>query len=95
MPSLRKRAYEEVSGDKTETLKNDTPRKTTNEQPSMLDRIRNMWQFANLYQWIMLFGKAIKMDDDFDIEVSTRVDCPCVASPANLVCEFRISKPNA
>jgi hypothetical protein len=35
----------------------------------MLERIRGMWQFANLYQWIMLFGKAIKMDDDFDIEV--------------------------
>ncbi|OIW34981.1 hypothetical protein CONLIGDRAFT_567921 [Coniochaeta ligniaria NRRL 30616] len=67
MPSLRKRPHEEVSGEKVDTPKRDTPRKTANE-PSLLDRIRSMWQFANLYQWIMLFGKAIKMDDDFDIE---------------------------
>lgn len=69
MPSLRKRPHEEVSGDTVDTPKRDTPRKTASE-PSMLERIRGMWQFANLYQWIQLFGKAIKMDDDFDIEVS-------------------------
>jgi hypothetical protein len=37
--------------------------------PSLLQQIRNMWQFANLFQFIMLFGKALKMDDNFDIEV--------------------------
>ncbi|KAB5536632.1 hypothetical protein GE09DRAFT_1176508 [Coniochaeta sp. 2T2.1] len=67
MPSLRKRPHEEVSAEPVEPPKSDTPRKMANEQ-SMLERIRGMWQFANLYQWIMLFGKAIKMDDDFDIE---------------------------
>jgi hypothetical protein len=28
-----------------------------------------MWQFANLFQFILLFGKALKMDDNLDIEV--------------------------
>ncbi len=28
-----------------------------------------MWQFANLCQWIYLFGKAVKINDDIDIEV--------------------------
>jgi hypothetical protein len=28
-----------------------------------------MWQFANLFQFILLFGKALKMDDSLDIEV--------------------------
>jgi hypothetical protein len=70
MPSLRKRPHEEVSDEKADNPKRDTPRKTVTE-PSMLDGIRGMWQFANLYQWIMLFGKAIRMDDDFDIEVGS------------------------
>lgn len=35
----------------------------------MLSRIRNMWQFANLFQFIMLFGSALKLDDSLDIEV--------------------------
>lgn len=35
----------------------------------MLHRIRNMWQFANLFQFILLFGKALKVDDTLDIEV--------------------------
>lgn len=39
------------------------------EEPSMLHRLRNMWQFANLAQYISLFGDAIKIDKDFDIEV--------------------------
>jgi hypothetical protein len=69
MPSLRKRPHDEVSREKPATPKIDTPRKIATAEPSMLDQIRGMWQFANLYQWIMLFGKAIKMDDDFDIEV--------------------------
>ncbi|KAH7095783.1 hypothetical protein FB567DRAFT_39746 [Paraphoma chrysanthemicola] len=38
------------------------------EEPSTLQRVRNMWQFANLAQYISLFGEAIKIDRDFDIE---------------------------
>jgi hypothetical protein len=36
---------------------------------STLTRLRSMWQFANLSQYLSLFGDAIKIDKDFDIEV--------------------------
>jgi hypothetical protein len=39
------------------------------ETPSTLHRLRNMWQFANLAQYIAIFGDAIKLDKDLDIEV--------------------------
>lgn len=39
------------------------------EQPGTLQRLRNMWQFANLAQYISLFGDAVKIEKDFDIEV--------------------------
>lgn len=41
----------------------------TVETPSTLQKLRNMWQFANLAQYIFLFGDAVKIDKDFDIEV--------------------------
>ena len=40
------------------------------ETPSTLHRLRNMWQFANLVQWIYIFGKAAKIDESIDVEVS-------------------------
>ncbi|KHN98591.1 PHD-finger domain-containing protein [Metarhizium album ARSEF 1941] len=58
MPS-KKRATHSNSGD---------------EPPSTLHRIRNMWQFANLCQWIYMFGKAAKIDDAVDIE-EVEADC--------------------
>ncbi|KAK4105988.1 hypothetical protein N658DRAFT_562969 [Parathielavia hyrcaniae] len=58
MPTARKRSAQEMGS--------DSPMKP--EQPSMLHRIRNMWQFANLYQFILLFGQALKLDDNLDIE---------------------------
>lgn len=39
------------------------------EEPSTLQKLRNMWQFANLAQYISLFGDAVKIDREFDIEV--------------------------
>ncbi|CAK4031548.1 hypothetical protein DOTSEDRAFT_49448 [Lecanosticta acicola] len=33
-----------------------------------LHKLRNMWEFASLMQYIFLFGHAVKIDDDFDIE---------------------------
>ncbi|KAA8625389.1 hypothetical protein PtrSN002B_003906 [Pyrenophora tritici-repentis] len=38
------------------------------EEPSTLQRLRNMWEFANLAQYISLFGDAVKIDKDLDIE---------------------------
>ena len=36
---------------------------------SLLDKLRNTWEFANLMQYIFIFGKAVKIDEDLDIEV--------------------------
>ncbi|KAJ0311831.1 hypothetical protein COL516b_000891 [Colletotrichum fioriniae] len=38
------------------------------EEDSLLLRLRNQWQFANLCQWIYLFGKVVKIDDNLDTE---------------------------
>lgn len=42
------------------------------KEMSLLDKIRNMWEFAATMQYIFLFGKAVKIDDTFDIEVCVR-----------------------
>ncbi|KAH0424794.1 PHD-finger domain-containing protein [Colletotrichum camelliae] len=55
MVSSRKRAIEEID---------DVQR----EEPTLLHRIRSQWQFANLCQWIFLFGKVVKIDDNLDTE---------------------------
>ena len=59
MPTARKRSLQELDSDNAQAQK----------QPSTLSRIRNMWQFANLFQFILLFGSALKLDDSLDIEV--------------------------
>lgn len=60
------------------------------QQPSTLQRLRNMWQFANLAQYISLFGDAVKIEKDFDMEVHgscapCRPHCACLASPERLL----------
>ncbi len=37
--------------------------------PSVLDRLRNMWHFANLAQYLFIFGKAVRVDENIGIEV--------------------------
>jgi hypothetical protein len=57
---------------------------------AILDQVRNMWQFANLCQWIYIFGKAVKLDDAIDIDVSLQlaflhepsIICHSLTSPA-------------
>ncbi len=41
------------------------------KESSLLERIRNMWEFANLVQWIFIFGKAVKIDEELDVEVGS------------------------
>ncbi len=53
----RKRGRDEMES-------SDPPKET-----SLLDRIRNMWEFACVMQYIFTFGKAVRIDEDFDIEV--------------------------
>ncbi|KAF9895437.1 hypothetical protein FE257_000343 [Aspergillus nanangensis] len=38
------------------------------EESSLLTQLRNSWEFANLMQYITIFGKLTKIDDDFGIE---------------------------
>jgi hypothetical protein len=61
MVSARKRGRQEMEAVEPTQVKED----------SVLHRIRNMWEFANLAQWIFIFGKAVKIDEEFDIEVGT------------------------
>lgn len=37
--------------------------------PSLLTRIRNDWRFANILQYIQIFGAAVKIDEDIDVDV--------------------------
>jgi hypothetical protein len=46
------------------------------KEPSLLERIRNMWEFANLAQWIFIFGRAVKIDENLDIEVLSILTLP-------------------
>lgn len=39
------------------------------EEPGLLDQLRNCWEFANVMQYIAMFGKPMKIDEDFGIEV--------------------------
>jgi hypothetical protein len=57
----RKRSHAEVDAPE--------PPQQQKEPASLLQRIRNMWEFASVMQYIFMFGKAVKIDDDFDIEV--------------------------
>jgi len=59
--------------------RDEMERLTPFEEPSILHKLRNMWQFANLAQYIYLFKGALKVDDDFDIEVRR---CACSAPAA-------------
>lgn len=38
----------------------------------LLGKLRNMWEFASLMQYIYLFGSVVKIDNDLDIEVRRR-----------------------
>ncbi|RMJ21768.1 PHD finger domain protein [Aspergillus sp. HF37] len=38
------------------------------EQPGLLHRLRNCWEFANLMQFITMFGRLMKIDEDFEID---------------------------
>ncbi|KAL8734786.1 MAG: hypothetical protein Q9181_003047 [Wetmoreana brouardii] len=38
-------------------------------ETSLLQRLRNTWEFSNLMQFIFIFGKAVKIDEDFTIEI--------------------------
>jgi len=39
------------------------------EHAETLAKLRNMWEFASLMQYVFMFGQVVKIDDDLDIEV--------------------------
>lgn len=47
----------------------DAPTEQPREEPGLLTQLRNSWEFANLMQYIAIFGKPMKIDEDFGIEV--------------------------
>lgn len=53
----------------TQAVDNGSDLTSRDDGSTILDRIRNMWQFANLCQWIYIFGKSAKIDKSVDIEV--------------------------
>jgi hypothetical protein len=55
----RKRAHSEM----------DAPPEQRPQEPDLLKRLRDCWELANLMQYIFTFGKVMKIDEDFDIEV--------------------------
>lgn len=60
----RKRGRDELE-DETEM-----PEMKSEEEPNMLHKIRNMWEFASLMQYVFFFGKAVKVED-MEVEVSS------------------------
>lgn len=55
----RKRAHSEMEA---EPVKKE-------EDQGLLQQIRNCWEFSSLMQYIFFFGKVMKIDEDFGIEV--------------------------
>jgi DNA-directed RNA polymerase len=45
------------------------PEQDVTEEPGLLSKLRNSWEFASLMQYIALFGNVMKIDEDLGIEV--------------------------
>ncbi|CBF75649.1 hypothetical protein AN3668.2 [Aspergillus nidulans FGSC A4] len=59
-----------VSRKRTRSEADAPPEQTEqpHEEPGLLTKLRNSWEFANLMQYIAIFGKLMKIDEDFGIE---------------------------
>ncbi|KPI44187.1 uncharacterized protein AB675_6181 [Cyphellophora attinorum] len=56
----RKRTRDEMEA-------SEPPAQQTPDTP-LITKIRNMWEFASVMQFIQIFGSAVRIDPDFDIE---------------------------
>ncbi|KAM3486447.1 hypothetical protein MY3957_009759 [Beauveria namnaoensis] len=54
----------------------------------LLQRIRNMWEFANLCQWIYIFGKAAKIDEALEIE---DIENECLKSSSTILSDIALA----
>lgn len=59
----RKRGFQESELDPA-FLQQDTV-----HDNALLQKVRNMWEFASLMQYIHIFGAVVKIDDDLEVEV--------------------------
>ncbi|KAF4445070.1 hypothetical protein F53441_10994 [Fusarium austroafricanum] len=75
MPS-RKRSLAAIDGEDGE------------KEPSLQHRIRNMWQFANLCQWIYIFGKAAKIDEAIDVE---EIETECLKPNSSVLADIALA----
>jgi hypothetical protein len=75
----RKRGREEME-DETGVLQ---------EEPSTLQKIRNMWEFASLMQYIFFFGKAVKIEE-IEVEVCCRSIMAAPKVPRNVSIQWRV-----
>ncbi|KAI5862714.1 hypothetical protein GGS23DRAFT_89017 [Durotheca rogersii] len=60
-----------MASSRKRTRRDNEPEPDAPEPPkesSLLQRVRNTWQFANLFQWIYLFGKVVKIDENIDVD---------------------------
>jgi hypothetical protein len=57
-------------------------------EPSLQHRIRNMWQSANLCQWIYIFGKAAKIDEAIDVE---EIEAECLKPSSIMLADIALA----
>ncbi|KIN01952.1 hypothetical protein OIDMADRAFT_103201 [Oidiodendron maius Zn] len=58
------------------------------KEPSLLERIRNTWEFANLVQWIFIFGRVVKIDESLDVE---DLEMECLKSRSTVLPEIGLA----
>ncbi|KAF4961950.1 hypothetical protein FSARC_9941 [Fusarium sarcochroum] len=58
------------------------------KEPSLQHRIRNMWHFANLCQWIYIFGKAAKIDESIDVE---EIETECLKPNSSILSDIALA----
>ncbi|TAQ88317.1 hypothetical protein B7494_g3340 [Chlorociboria aeruginascens] len=58
------------------------------KEPTLIEGLRNMWEFANLAQWIFTFGTAVKLDENLDIE---ELEMECLKSDSTVLPEIGLA----
>ncbi|KAI1075070.1 hypothetical protein F5B20DRAFT_399956 [Whalleya microplaca] len=86
MVSSRKRTLRDV--DPEPESDSPAPQNQPQKEPSSLQRIRNTWQFANLFQWIYLFGKVVKIDENIDID---DLETECLKPRSSILVDIGLS----
>ncbi|RKF78626.1 putative phd finger domain protein [Golovinomyces cichoracearum] len=73
---LRKRAIQEIEISEFSS------------ESDLLSQIRNMWEFVNLSQWIHLFGRAVRISEELDIE---HIESECLKSDSTVLSDIGLA----